>query len=159
MVRGDTVFPKRPIAPDPRYNSVVLEKFINHLMHGGEKETARRVIYGALEFAEKQLKKPPMEIFARALKNVAPQVEVKSRRIGGANYQVPQLVQGERKRFLAMKWLIDAARAKKGRSMAEKLSQEFALSYNNEGEAVKKKVQVEKMAEANKAFAFLGRRR
>ena len=159
MVRSDKVFSKKPINPDPRYNSVVLEKFIHYLMQGGEKETARRVIYGALEFMEKQLKKPPMEIFAKSLKNAAPQVEVKTRRMGGANYQVPVPVQGDRKRFLAMKWLINAARTKKGRSMAQRLGQELVSAYNNEGDAIKKKTQVERMAEANRAFAFLGRRR
>lgn len=159
MVRSDKTFPKRPIHPDPKFNSVVLEKFINHLMQNGAKETARKAMYSALEQSEEKLKKPPMEIFARTLKNVAPQVEVKSRRIGGANYQVPIPVQGERKRFLAMKWLIDAARAKKGRSMAKRLSDELVAAYNNEGEAIRKKINVEKMAEANRAFAFLGRRR
>jgi len=159
MVRSDKVFQKRSIASDPKYNSVVLEKFINHLMRDGSKETARKVTYTALENVEKELKKPPMEVFARSLKNVAPQVEVKTRRIGGANYQVPVPVQGDRKRFLAMKWLIEAARGKKGQPMAKRLSQELTAAYNNEGNAIKKKVNVERMAEANRAFAFLGRRR
>lgn len=159
MARGQKVFPKRSIYPDPKYNSVVLEKFINHLMQEGAKETARKVTYRALSFAENALKKPPMEVFAKALRNVAPQVEIKTRRIGGANYQVPVPVQGERKRFLAMTWLIGVSRAKKGRPMAERLSQEFISAYNNEGEAVRKKINMERMAEANRAFAFLGRRR
>lgn len=159
MVRAQRVFPKRPIQPDPKYNSVVLEKFINHLMHDGAKETARKVAYQALAFAESQFKKPPMEVFAKALRNLAPQVEIKTRRMGGANYQVPVPVQGERKRFLAMNWLIEAARSKKGRPIAERLGKEFVAAYNNEGEAIKKKINVEKMAEANRAFAFLGRRR
>lgn len=159
MARGTRVFPKRPINPDPKYNSVVLEKFINHLMLDGGKDVARRVIYDALAASEETLKKPPMEVFARALRNIAPAVEVKSRRVGGANYQVPVPVQGERKRFLAMKWLIEAARSKKGKPMAKRLGDELIAAYNNEGEAIRKKINVEKMAEANRAFAFLGKKR
>lgn len=159
MARGKRVFPKRPLNPDPKYNSVVLEKLVNHLMLSGAKETARKAVYDALADVEVKLKKPPMEVFARSLRNIAPQVEVKTRRIGGANYQVPVPVQGERKRFLAMKWLIDASRSKKGRSIAQRLSDELVAAYNNEGESIKKKLNVEKMAEANRAFAFLGRKR
>lgn len=128
-------------------------------MMSGAKETARNVTYKALGDAEGVLKKPPMEVFARALRNVAPQVEIKTRRIGGANYQVPVPVQGERKRFLAMRWIIDAARSKKGKPMAKRLGEELLAAYNNEGDAIKKKIQVERMAEANRAFAFMGRRR
>jgi len=159
MARGQRVFPKRTVHADPKYNSMVVEKFINHLMYGGEKEVARKLVYEALAKVEEKLKKPPMEVFARALRNIATPVEIKSRRIGGANYQVPVPVQGERKRFLAMRWLIDAARGKKGRAMALRLSDELVAAYNNEGEAIKKKTNVERMAEANRAFAFLGRRR
>ncbi len=157
MARGQKTLPKRLINPDPRYNSVVLEKFIHHLMEGGKKNTARKVVYRALSLAEDRLKKPPMEVFARALKNVAPQIEVKTRRMGGANYQVPVPVQGERKRFLAMKWIIQAARAQKGKDMGTRLADELFAGFNNEGNAIKTKLQVEKMAEANRAFAFLGR--
>lgn len=156
-MRGNKQAPKRKISADPLYNSVVLEKFINHSMSDGKKSTARRVIYGALALAEEKLKKPPMEVFARALKNIAPQIEVKTRRVGGANYQVPVPVQGERKRYLAMKWVIEAARGKKGQSMARKLAGELVAAYNNEGDAIRKKEQVEKMAESNRAFAFLRR--
>lgn len=159
MARGKRVFPKRPLDPDPKYNNIVLEKLVNHLMQNGAKETARSVLYKALADVEATLKKPPMEVFARSLRNIAPQVEVKTRRIGGANYQVPVPVQGERKRFLAMKWLIEAARSKKGRSIAKRLSDELIAAYNNEGESIKKKMNVEKMAEANRAFAFLGRKK
>jgi small subunit ribosomal protein S7 len=159
MARGKKTFPKRPIQPDPKFNSVVLEKFANHLMQGGGKETARRALYKALAESEAVIKKPPMEVFAKALRNIAPQVEIKSRRIGGANYQVPVPVQGERKRFLAMTWLISVARAKKGSPISKRLSQELIAAYNNEGETIKKKINVERMAEANRAFAFLGRRR
>lgn len=159
MARGNKTFPKREADPDPRYNSVVLEKFINHIMQKGEKNTARVLVYEAMRVVEEKIKKPPMEIFARALKNVAPQVEVKTRRVGGANYQVPVPVQGERKRFLSMKWIIEAARTQKGKRMGLKLAEEFIAAYNNEGGAIKKKQQVERMAESNRAFAFLGRGR
>jgi len=159
MARGQRVFPKRPLSADIKYNSVVLEKLINHLMYDGEKEVARKLLYDALAQVETTMKKPPMEVFARSLRNIAPQVEVKTRRIGGANYQVPVPVQGERKRFLAMKWLIEGARTKKGKSMAKKLSEELIAAYNNEGEAIKKKTNVERMAEANRAFAFLSKKK
>ena len=157
MSRGNRTLPKRPINPDPRYNSVVLEKFIHHLMKGGKKNTARAVVYKALSLIEERLKKPPMEVFAKALKNVAPQIEVKTRRLGGANYQVPVPVQAERKRFLAMKWIIQAARGQKGKDMGTRLADDLLAAFNNEGNAIKTKLQVEKMAEANRAFAFLGR--
>lgn len=159
MARGQKTFPKRLIEADPRYNSVVLEKFIHYIMQAGEKNTARSLVYEAMRLVEEKLKKPPMEVFAKALKNVAPQIEVKTRRVGGANYQVPVPVQGERKKFLSMKWIIGAARSEKGKGIPIKLAGEFIAAYNNEGGAVKKKQQVEKMAEANRAFAFLGRRR
>lgn len=126
-------------------------------MRDGKKSTARKVIYDALALTEEKLKKPPMEVFARALKNIAPQVEVKTRRVGGANYQVPVPVQGERKRYLAMKWIIDVTRAKKGQGMARKLANELVAAYNNEGDSIKKRLQTEKMAESNRAFAFLRR--
>jgi len=157
VARGNRTIPKRKILSDPRYNSVVLEKFINHTMRDGKKSTARKAVYGALAIVEEKLKKPPMEVFARALKNIAPQVEVKTRRVGGANYQVPVAVQGERKRYLAMKWMIDATRAKKGAAMAVKFANELMAAYNNEGDSIKKKLQTEKMAESNRAFAFLRR--
>ena len=157
MARGKRTIPKRKISADPRYNSVVLEKFINHMMRDGKKSTVRKVVYDALATIEEKMKKPPMEVFARALKNIAPQVEVKTRRVGGANYQVPVPVQGERKRYLAMRWIIDVTRAKKGQAMAVKFANELMAAYNNEGDSIKKKLQTEKMAESNRAFAFLKR--
>jgi len=154
-MRGRKQAPKREINPDPKYNSIVLEKFINHLMISGEKTVARSVVYKALEISEKKTGKQPMQVFSQALKNVSPTIEVKTKRVGGANYQVPIQVMGERKRFLAMNWLIQAARKKKGRSMAEKLAEEFIASGNNEGEAIRNKELVRRQAEANRAFAYL----
>ncbi|MEK9147704.1 MAG: 30S ribosomal protein S7 [Patescibacteria group bacterium] len=146
---------KREIKSDPKYNSIVLEKFINHVMKCGKKETARRIVYDALALAEQKIKKPPMEIFSKVLKNISPQVEVKSRRVGGANYQVPCPVTGERKKFLAMIWILQAIKSKKGKSAIQKIADEFIAAYNEEGEAIKIKHNVERMAEANRAFAYL----
>lgn len=143
---------KRVLKPDPKYNSVLVSKFINHLMGGGKKNAARKVIYDAFLVLEKN-KKVPLEVFNAAIKNVAPILEVKSRRIGGANYQVPREVRGERRLTLAMRWLIQASRAKKGKPMAERLAVEFLDASNNTGVAVKKKNDTHRMAEANRAFA------
>ena len=142
------------IRPDVVYNSVKVEKFINHLMLDGKKETARKVVYSALENIKKEAKvENPLEIFDAALKNAAPTMEVRSRRVGGANYQVPREVRPERRLFLAMTWIINAARGKKGQPTAKKLAEEIILASKNEGEAVNKKDNTHKMAEANKAFA------
>ncbi len=146
---------KKEIKSDPKYNSIVLEKFINHVMKGGKKETARRIVYEALALAEQKIKKPPMEIFAKVLKNISPQIEVKSRRVGGANYQVPCPVTGERKKFLAMKWILQAIKSKKGKNAMQKIADEFITAYNEEGDAIKIKRNIERMAEANRAFAYL----
>ncbi len=147
---------KRPAQkPDPKYNNIVLEKFINHVMKHGKKSIARKIVYQALEYAEKQTQKQPMQLFAQALKNAAPTLEVKTRRIGGANYQVPVPVKNERKKFLAMKWIIEGARQRKGKSMAEKLCAEIIDASQNQGNAIKKKQQMHSQAEANKAFAYL----
>lgn len=146
---------KKPeIAADPKYGSQKLAKFINHLMERGKKSIARELVYGALEIVKTQAKvEDPMETFDLALKNVAPQVEVRSRRVGGANYQVPRETRPERRNFLAMTWMIAAARSKKGKPMAQKLAEEILLAAKNEGEAAKKRENVHRMAEANKAFA------
>jgi len=142
------------VTPDVLYSSVKVEKFINHVMLDGKKETARKVVYAALEAIKKSEKvENPLEIFDLALKNAAPSMEVRSRRVGGANYQVPREVRPERRLFLAMKWIKDAAKAKKGKPMSERLADEIALAAKGEGEAVKKKDNMHKMAEANKAFA------
>jgi small subunit ribosomal protein S7 len=143
---------KKPeLAADPKYGSQKVAKFINHLMERGKKSVARELVYGALEIVKEV--EDPMETFDLALKNVAPQVEVRSRRVGGANYQVPRETRPERRNFLAMTWMIAAARSKKGKPMARKLAEEILLAAKNEGEAAKKRENVHRMAEANKAFA------
>jgi small subunit ribosomal protein S7 len=146
---------KKPeLAADPKYGSQKVAKFINHLMERGKKSVARELVYGALEIVKEVAKvEDPMETFDLALKNVAPQVEVRSRRVGGANYQVPRETRPERRNFLAMTWMIAAARSKKGKPMARKLAEEILLAAKNEGEAAKKRENVHRMAEANKAFA------
>ena len=144
---------KRAIVPDVRYNSQALTMFVNRLMHDGKKSTAVRVIYGALALAEERSKRPALEVFDQALKNVGPTVEVKPRRVGGATYQVPMEVPSERRQSLAMRWIIAGARTRGGRSMAEKLAGEFLDAANNTGGAVKKKEETHKVAEANRAFA------
>lgn len=143
---------KREISPDPKYGSVLVTSFVNHLMKNGKKTVAQQVMYDSFKILEKQ-NKNPLETFDLAIKNVSPQMEVKSRRIGGANYQVPREVRGDRKLTLAMRWIIQATQKKKGKPMAVKLAEEFILAANNEGVAIKKKLDTHRMAEANKAFA------
>jgi small subunit ribosomal protein S7 len=143
---------KREILPDPKYQNAVAAKFINCLMVQGKKSTAQEIFYGAFDILAKQ-QKDPLQIFDEAIKNVSPFLEVKSKRIGGANYQVPREVRGERRLSLAIRWMIDAARSKKGKPMAQKLAEEFLAAANNEGGAIKKKQDTHRMAEANKAFA------
>lgn len=145
---------KRTIAPDPIYNSYVLSKFINKVMISGKKSTARKIIYRALEkFAERVKAEDPLTAFEQALENAKPTLEVKSRRIGGATYQVPVEIPADRRISMAMKWIIMYANEKVGKSMEEGLSQELADCYNNQGSTIKKKDDTHKMAEANKAFA------
>ncbi len=139
--------------PDYKYSSLLVAKFINKIMMGGKKTIAEKIVYGALDRAEKELKKPALDVFNAALDNAGPQLELKSRRIGGANYQVPYEVRSDRKITLAIRWIIGAARSQKGKPMQEKLAQEIINAYNNTGVAIKKKTDVHKMAEANKAFA------
>lgn len=152
-MRGKKPAPKRVILPDPKYNSVVLAKFINKIMERGKKTVARKIVYMAFDEMHKRTKEDPREIFDLAMKNVAPQIEVKGRRVGGANYQVPVEVRGDRKNTLATRWIIGAARAKKGKPMHKKLAEEFLLAAKNEGDAIKKRADVHRMAEANRAFA------
>ena len=142
----------REILSDAKYQNVMVAKFINHLMTGGKKSIAQRVIYTAFDILAKQ-QKDPLSVFNEAIKNASPFLEVKSKRIGGANYQVPREVRGDRKITLAMRWLIGAARGKKGKPMAARLAEEFLAANKNEGAAVKKKMDMHRMAEANKAFA------
>ncbi len=139
---------------DLKYNSPEVGKFINYCMWSGKKTTATAVVYRAFAtIAEKEKTENPIEVFNTALKNTAPSVEVRSRRVGGANYQVPREVRPERRQYLSMKWIIDAARGKKGAPMHEKLADEIIAASKNDGEAVRKKDNTHKMAEANKAFA------
>lgn len=146
---------KKPrIAKDSRYNSERLEKFVNNIMLDGKKETARRVVYEALDIIKEEVKdKEPIEVFEDAIRNVSPSVEVRSRRVGGANYQVPCEVRPERRQALAMRWIINAARAKSGASASKFFAEELMAAANNEGSAFKKKEDTHRMAEANRAFA------
>jgi len=138
---------------DSLYGNPLVGKFINYIMREGKKSIAQKVVYRSLDIIKEKTKGDPIELFDKALKNVTPALEVKSRRVGGANYQVPQPVRQERKIQLAFKWIIAAAQAKKGKPMAEKLAEEFMLAANNEGTAIKKKIDTHRMAEANRAFA------
>jgi small subunit ribosomal protein S7 len=139
--------------PDVVHGSVRIEKFINSIMWDGKKETARKIVYGAFDIIKEKTNEEAIEVFERALKNASPLTEVRSRRVGGANYQVPREVRPERRQALAMRWIISAARGKKGVAMMEKLAGEIIAASNNEGAAVTKRDNTHKMAEANKAFA------
>ncbi len=150
--------PKRELTPDPKFGNVYITKLINSIMYDGKKSVAQKVVYGALDLIGEKTKENPIDVFDRALKNVMPSLEVKSRRVGGANYQVPISVRGERRYVLAYRWIITAARSKKGRAMAERLADELVAAGNNEGDAVKKKLDVQRMAEANRAFAHFAKR-
>ncbi len=149
--------PKRVITPDPKYSNVLVAKFINYVMKGGKKSTAQKVVYDAFDIVAEKTKQDPVEVFDTAMKNIGPSLEVRSRRIGGANYQIPIPVRGERRVALSYRWLLAAARSKKGRPMADRLADEFIAAANNEGDAIKKKTDVQKMAEANRAFAHFAR--
>ena len=145
--------PKREILPDPKYHNVELAKFVNVLMTRGKKSVAERSIYGALDHIEKKSGSDPLEVFTQALTNVRPLVEVKSRRVGGANYQVPVEVRSVRRNALAMRWLRDAARKRSEKSMDARLAGELAEAAEGRGGAVKKREEVHRMAESNKAFS------
>ncbi|MBZ9569838.1 30S ribosomal protein S7 [Patescibacteria group bacterium] len=144
---------KRNIPPDPVYDNVTIAKFINQVMRRGEKTIARKIVYRTFDIIKEKTKKDPLEIFDLALKNAAPLLEVKPRRIGGATYQVPREVRGERRLTLAIRWIIQAAKSRKGRPMREKLAEELIAASNNTGAAIKKKINMHRMAEANRAFA------
>jgi len=146
----------RVIAPDPKYGSVSLAKFINHIMKGGKKTVAQTIVYGAFDKIT-AAKKDPMKTFEDAVKTVAPQVEVRSRRVGGANYQVPMPVSASRQNALTFRWIVEAARNKKGQPMADKLATVLLDSAQGVGDAIKKRDDVHRMAEANKAFAHFAR--
>ncbi|MFN3372768.1 MAG: 30S ribosomal protein S7 [Chloroflexus sp.] len=156
MPRRGTV-ERRPVPPDARYNSVLVQKFINKVMERGKKSLAERIVYQALDLAAERLKKPQMEIFEQALRNASPSIEVKPKRVGGATYQVPVEVKSDRRYSLAMRWLLMSARARSGKPMVERLAAELIDAYNNTGTTIKKKEDVHRMAEANRAFAHYGR--
>ncbi len=141
------------IKPDYQYESETVSKFINYVMKDGKKNVARTIMYGAMEEVAQKTKKDALEIFETAIRNVSPSIEVRSRRVGGANYQVPREVRPERQLALSFRWILDAARSKKGVPMHKKLADEIINASKNEGVAVKKRESVHKMAEANKAFA------
>lgn len=141
------------VSPDPTYDSIKVGKLINYIMDSGKKNSARSIVYGAFDVIKEKTTTDPVEVFETALKNTGPTMEVRSRRVGGANYQIPREVRPERRLYLSLKWLIDAARAKKGIPMHQKLAEEIILASKNEGEAVKKRENTHKMADANKAFA------
>jgi len=145
--------PKREILPDPKFGNVDLSKFMNVIMESGKKAIAERIIYGALEQVEKKAGKDPLEVFLTALNNVKPMVEVKSRRVGGANYQVPVEVRPVRRVALAMRWLKESARKRGEKSMAQRLANELLEAVEGRGGAMKKRDEVHRMAEANKAFS------
>lgn len=144
---------KRELVPDPIYDSSLISKLTNYLMYSGKKSTAQRVMWDALEEIKKAKKSDPVKVLTEAMKNITPLVEIRPRRIGGATYQVPREVPTERGFALAARWLIGAARAKKGKPMAKKLAEEILLATKNEGAAIKKKLDTHRMAEANRAFA------
>jgi len=154
-MRGKT--PKRKIIPDPKYHSGNVARFINQIMRRGKKATAQKVVYDCFEIIKEKTKKDPLEIYDTAMKNVGPEIEVKSKRIGGGNYQIPIAVTGNRRNALAFRWLIAAAQARKGVPMAQKLADELMAAYNKEGAAIKKRTDTYKMAEANRAFAHFAR--
>lgn len=143
----------RPIVPDAKYNSPVISKFVCRMMIDGKKATCMRIMYDALDILKSKTDKEPLEVFLKALENVKPVIEVKSRRVGGATYQVPIEIRESRREALAMRWIISAARAKSGHGMGECLANELFDAYNNTGTAWKKKDDTHKMADANKAFS------
>lgn len=146
-------FKKHEIYPDAIYNSAIIAKLINQIMRNGKKNAARKIVYGALDIIKETTKKESMEVFDTAMRNAGPQLEIKPKRVGGATYQVPIEVKGDRKIALAIRWIIAGARSRKGRPMAEKLAQELMDAANNTGWAIRKRENTHKMAEANRAFA------
>jgi len=144
---------KRRVEPDPQYKDLLVTRFVNNLMLDGGKNTARKIVYGAFDIIAEKTKKEPLEVFRKAMSNVAPVTEVRSRRVGGATYQVPVEVREERRTALAIRWIKVYAKARRDKTMAQKIAAELMAAYNGEGASVKKKEDTHKMAEANKAFA------
>ncbi len=149
---------KRILHPDEKYRSVLVAKLINYVMKEGKKSTAERVVYDAFDLISEKTKQNPLEVFESAIRNLAPSVEVRSRRVGGANYQIPTPVRGDRRNALALRWMLAVVRGKKGKPIAQKLATEIIGCANNEGDAMKKKQDVQRMADANRAFAHFARR-
>jgi small subunit ribosomal protein S7 len=149
--------PKRKIEPDIKYNDAEVAKFINYIMKKGKKSVAQKIVYGSFDIIKEETKQDPRHIFHKALKRVSPLVEVRGKRVGGSNYQVPFQVRGERRFALGCRWLINAAKARKGKAMQNKLAAEITDAVNGEGAAVKKRDDVHRMAESNKAFAHFSR--
>ncbi|MFY9457780.1 MAG: 30S ribosomal protein S7 [Candidatus Spechtbacterales bacterium] len=147
---------KREILSDPKYDNQIVARFINYIMWDGEKSVAREVVYDAFDIIAEKTKKEALDVFDEAIKNTSPMLEVKSKRVGGANYQVPRPVKGDRRLTLSLRWMIRAARSKKGQRMAEKLAEELIQASQNSGAAVKKKDDTHRMAQANRAFAHFG---
>lgn len=148
---------KRKIKGDIKYNDIDVAKFTNYIMKKGKKSVAQKVVYGCFDIIKEKTKQDPRHVFSKALKQVSPLLEIRGRRIGGANYQIPYQVRGDRRFTLGCRWIIGAAKARKGKSMAEKLAEEMIDASNNEGTAIKKRTDVHRMAEANKAFAHFAR--
>ena len=144
---------RRPVTPDVRYQNTVLSSFVNRIMRRGKKSTALHLVYEALDMVKDRTGKNPVEVFEQALKNVGPVMEVRPRRVGGATYQVPMEVPNARRLTLAMRWVIDASKARTGKSFSEKLSAELLDAYGNQGAAIRKREETHKMAEANRAFS------
>ena len=144
---------RRKVTPDPKYHNVELAQFINKVMMSGKKTVAQKIVYDALDLASAEVRRPPTDVFEQAIRNTTPMVEVRSRRVGGATYQVPTEVRPERRLALSMRWIIQAARARRGRPMAERLSIELAEAARGQGSAVRRREELYRMAEANRAFA------
>ena len=144
---------KREVIPDAKYHDVILAKFMNSIMYDGKKSAAESIVYGAFDIIEQKTKQEPLPLFKQALENVAPSIEVRSRRVGGATYQVPVEVRTERRQALAIRWIITAARGRNDKTMVDRLSSELLDAANNRGNAVKKREDTHRMAEANRAFA------
>src|SRR5689334_3043596 len=158
MPRHKTKALVREVAPDRLYNNIQVTRIINRVMRDGKKQVAERLVYTGMETAAKKLKvENPLEVFETALNNIKPHMETRSRRVGGANYQIPFEVKGQRQQHLTTMWFVQAARSRKGISMADRLAAELTEAYNNQGSAVKKKEDTHKMAEANRAFAHFAR--
>jgi len=156
MPRRGTI-EKRIPAPDARFNNVPMSQFINKVMQRGKKSVAQKIVYQALDLAAERLNKTPLEVFEIALRNAGPAIEVKPKRVGGATYQVPVEVKADRRQALAMRWLLISARARSGKPMHEKLATEIVDAYNNTGNTIKRKEDVQRMAEANRAFSHYGK--